>query len=32
MPGPGNYMVNRYTMVNEEDVRLNDKGSFLRKS
>lgn len=30
MPGPGEYMQKRYTMINEEEFILNNKNAFAR--
>lgn len=32
LPGPGQYMQNRYTMIKEDDIVLRKKNSFVRKA
>lgn len=32
LPGPGQYMQNRYTMIKEDDIVLKNKNSFIRKA
>lgn len=32
LPGPGQYMQNRYTMIKEDEIVLKNKNSFIRKA
>jgi hypothetical protein len=32
MPGPGEYMQQRYTLINEEEFHLKNKNGIMRKN